>query len=82
MNRYTDKDIQTILRKTLSALPRDACHTCECLQGFLVQLQADAADDVEAAIAPHRVSRDQMHACLGCSPCPPADVFAEYLKQQ
>jgi hypothetical protein len=28
------------------------------------------------------IERERVHSCLGCDPCPPADLFAQYLRQR
>lgn len=56
---------------------RDECRDCECLQGVLVQIEIDAADNVSDITGPLKVSPAQMHSCLGCDPCPPAEIFGD-----
>jgi hypothetical protein len=77
-NRLVAVEVRSILNRLTSALPHDACQTCECFQGFLVQLLIDADQDAARLVDPHRVERGAMHACLGCDPCPPGDQYADY----
>jgi len=63
-----------------SVAGKDGCLTCECLHGFLAQIEMDAAEDAADLLAPLKVAPRQMHRCLGCNPCRPGGLFAEYLK--
>ena len=65
----------TRLDQLRAVAPFPACSTCECLQGYLAQLQLLATDDAAALVAPLRVARTEMHSCLGCDPCPPGDLL-------
>ena len=58
----------------------DPCWTCDCLQGFLTQLELDADQDVSDLTDELKIDREQMHGCLGCDPCPPGKVYADYLR--
>jgi hypothetical protein len=77
-NHLTAVEVGSILKWLTSALPHAACQTCECFQGFLVQLLIDADQEAARLIASHRVERGAMHGCLGCDPCPPGDQYADY----
>jgi hypothetical protein len=77
-NRLTAAEAGTILDRLTSALPHVACQTCECFQGFLVQLSFDADPEATSLISSHRVERGAVHGCLGCDPCPPGDQSASY----
>jgi hypothetical protein len=72
--------VRSTLQELEASLPHDACRTCECLQGFLTQLQLDAPEDAGALIRPWLAARSQVHGCLGCDPCPPGERFADYLR--
>jgi hypothetical protein len=66
------------LEKSVS---REECGSCDCLQGSLTRLELDclqAADEVGRL----KVPRGEMHGCLGCEPCPPAALFAEYIRRR
>lgn len=56
----------------------EKCRACECLQGALVQLKKDRPE-LGGEIDSLLVSAHEMHRCLGCKPCPPADVWVDYL---
>jgi hypothetical protein len=57
----------------------EKCRECECLQGMLVQLKLDRPELKEDV---DKLTTDQFHKCLGCDPCPPAEVWVEYLKER
>lgn len=70
-----------MLAETSQCLPRKSCHSCDCFQGFVTQLEIDAEDDAKKAAAPFKVDRSKMHRCLGCDPCPPGNAYSRYLKR-
>ena len=76
----TQTEVKRIVQETISGFRRAECGTCECFQGFLVQLELDAAENVSDIVSLHKVSIDWMHGCLGCDPCPPGVSFAAYLR--
>ncbi len=65
------------------------CAGCECLQGALVELRL-ALDELppdpdrevilEAIAAAMQTS--ERHSCLGCDPCSPSALLAEYYREQ
>jgi hypothetical protein len=72
-------DIEALLDRLRREVTRRECRSCECLQGFISQMERDAAQDAKPLLAKHRVVPKKIHACLGCEPCPPAEIFAKYL---
>jgi hypothetical protein len=64
------------LRKTVR---HPECRTCDCYVGFANQLQLDCVDDVSDLTGEFAVPKAEMHPCLGCEPCPPAELYADYL---
>lgn len=63
-------------------LPRQECRTCDCLQGFLTQIELDTDKKTARLIDSFKVDRERMHGCLGCDPCPPAEAFSKYMREQ
>jgi hypothetical protein len=57
----------------------ERCRTCDCLQGALTQVELEGNDQLREKAARHMVSKDEMHPCLGCKPCPPAELWIRYL---
>jgi len=76
----TRQEIQNLLAMLPHALVRDECMTCECMQGFLTQLETDTGEDITNLVAPFKAQPDEMNPCLGCDPCPPAELYADYLR--
>ena len=73
------------VHETLDALqcsiPRQECRSCDCLQGFLTQLELDATEDITDLTAHLKVPKASMHGCLGCDPCPSAEAFSSYIRE-
>lgn len=78
----TADDVRRLLKLLREDLPRQECTTCDCLLGFVTQLQIDAVEDVSHLVAAWQVPREEMHHCLGCDPCPPAEVYSDYLRRK
>jgi hypothetical protein len=78
----TKSDVATHVRETTESLPREACNTCDCFQGFLIQLELDSMEDVSNVTASWKVANEEMHGCLGCTPCPPGAAFAKYQQKK
>ncbi len=81
MRRLPVNDVQALLARLREAQARPECRSCDCLQGFLAQLEMDADPAAAALIAPLKVASREMHGCLGCEPCPPGAAYADYLQQ-
>jgi hypothetical protein len=76
-------EIQALLQAAEDSFPHGTCNTCECFLGYLAQLRIDSDPADKDLFAPFKVRRKDMHKCLGCDPCPPGDLYAEYmLKKQ
>jgi hypothetical protein len=82
-----------LIAKTLGslgpALAEDQCAGCECLQGALVELKlaleelpGDAHHAELLARVETALGRGERHACLGCEPCNPGNILAEYYREQ
>lgn len=78
----TRDEVKQFLDQSEGNLPRSECLSCDCFQGFLTQLELDASEDVSDLTERLKVSREEMHGCLGCDPCPPGSMFADYLRRQ
>ena len=78
----TPEKAKTVLEKLEQAAELEACWSCECLQGVITQLELDAAENMRPFLEIYEVRREKLHGCLGCRPCPPADLFSEYCRQR
>ena len=73
-------EVATMIEKLRGAVRKETCWACECVQHMLDQLELDADEDVADMTALLKIAREAMHNCLGCDPCPPGNVYAEYLR--
>jgi hypothetical protein len=67
----------------------EKCSACECLQGALVELKLAVEELPEGPEQARLLSGIQgamrvgaPHACLGCQPCNPGNILADYYRQQ
>ncbi len=72
--------VRSLIEQLERAATREACWSCECLQGFIAQLEHDATKDVKSLLQMYEVRKERLHGGLGCDSCPPADVFSQYLR--
>jgi hypothetical protein len=77
--RLTKEEVQALLTQLEERVGRPECWSCECLQGFIAQLELDAADDAKPLLARYKKTSAEVQRCQGCEPCPPAEIFAAYL---
>jgi hypothetical protein len=52
------------------------------MQGYLTQLYLDSEEAAHDLIRRHFVDQADIHPCLGCNPCQPADAYARYLRRK
>jgi hypothetical protein len=72
-------EAKAYLDRLKTSVAKKECWSCDCMQGLLTQLELDCPQATEL-VDPLKVPARQMHSCLGCEPCPPGAVFAEYLR--
>jgi hypothetical protein len=72
--------VRKLLAQLELAATREACWSCECLQGLIAHLETDAAEEAKELLELYEVRPERMHGCLGCQPCPPADLFAAHME--
>ena len=76
----TAGQVRKLMGQLELAATREACWSCECLQGFITQIELNAPADAKLLLETYEVRPERLHGCLGCEPCPPAEAFAAYLK--
>lgn len=76
------KEVRKLLAKLSDRVKHEECFTCDCLQGFLMQLQLDVDEDMSDLFELLEVPRESMHPCMGCDPCVPGALYAEYILKQ
>lgn len=74
------EQVAATLDRLRQAVRHEPCLTCDCFQGMVVQLELDTDEDVTDLTDELKCPREQMHPCLGCDPCPPGKLYADYLR--
>jgi hypothetical protein len=82
MPELTSAQAESIIKESAESFPHDACLTCECFLGLVSQLSIDTEPAGRTVLEAYKVPRKEMHACLGCDPCPPGDRYAGYMRQK
>jgi len=82
MQKLSRKEVQAFLAEAADSFPHDACLTCECFLGYVTRLRVDSDSASRDLIGEYKVERASIHSCLGCDPCPPGDLYAEYVRNQ
>ena len=75
-------EVQKLIDEVLLKMPHDDCRTCDCFLGFIAQLELDSQEDVSGITNPLKALREEIHGCLGCNPCPPAEVHSNYIRRK
>ena len=78
----TTGQVRKLMGQLELAATREACWSCECLQGFITQIELDALEEAKLLLETYEVRPERLHGCLGCESCPPAEVFASLLKSR
>jgi hypothetical protein len=78
--RLARDEVRSLLEQARESFPRDDCLNCECFLGYLAQLGIDADQEVHSHFDEMGIDYQHAHSCMGCDPCPPADLFADYLR--
>ncbi len=76
----TAGEIRKLLARLELAATREACWSCECLQELVSDLKLDAVEEAKSLLELYEVRPERMHGCLGCQPCPPAELFASRVR--
>jgi hypothetical protein len=82
MPKLARNELQKLLQEAEDRFPHDLCRTCACFLGYLAQLRIDSGPANKDLFLPFKIDRMEMHKCLGCDPCPPGDLYAEYMKKK
>ena len=82
MAKVNYQEVKDFLKTALDSFPHDYCQDCECFLGFVTQLRVDSDSESHNLLKQYRVDRNNIHSCLGCDPCPPGDLYAEYVRNK
>ena len=81
--------IEKTWQRLKPAVEEEKCTGCECLAGALVELRLaleelppDANQTEMLAQVSAVFGRGERHACLGCQPCNPGDILANFYRDQ
>ena len=78
----TTGQVRKLLGQLELAATREACWSCEGLQAIIRQVELDSTMEAKSLLETYEVRPERLHGCLGCEPCPPAEVFAAHLKSR
>ena len=81
-NPLSVSEIKDFLAEAKFAFRHQECATCECYLGYVAQLRIDSDEEGKEFLRDIFPERDQIHACLGCDPCPPGTLHANYLRKR
>jgi hypothetical protein len=76
------EEVYNFLAAAADSLPYSACLTCECFLGYVARLRVDSDSTGVDLIAEYQVERKRVHSCLGCDPCPPGNLYADYVRRK
>ena len=80
--RLSIDQISAIINNAEKSFRQEDCPTCECYLGYIAQLELDGDQEVQEYLAKYKPAREVIHSCLGCDPCPPGILYADYLKNK
>jgi len=75
--QISNDEAKNLVETIKTSMIRHECRDCECLQGVLVQIEINAEKDVTDWAGQLKVPPARMHSCLGCDPCPFAEIFTD-----
>jgi hypothetical protein len=78
----TVSDVAVYLTKAEESFRHQECAACECYLGYLTQLEIDSDQEAQEFLKNNQPAREEVHACLGCDPCPPGILYANYLRKR
>ena len=78
--RLVEAQVRDLLSSAVESFPLEQCDTCECFSGYVAQLEMDSDGPTRQYVRRFQKDHEEIHSCLGCDPCPPADHFARYLR--
>ena len=75
-------EIKELIRNAELSFRHEECRTCECYLGYVAQLEIDSTPDGRVFLKDYKPPREEVHSCLGCDPCAPGILYANYLRKR
>jgi len=82
MQKLTRQELHAFFDIIAGSFPHDECLTCECFLGFVTRLRMDSGKSGYDLISKYQIEKNHMHSCLGCDPCPPGNMYADYVRKK
>ena len=82
MDPLSVAEVKDLIQAAETSTRHEDCLTCECYLGYLTQLGMDADPEARSYLENLQPSKDQVHSCLGCDPCPPGVLHSTYLRKR
>jgi len=81
-NPLSVSEVKKLIKKAEGSFRHQECTTCECYLGYVTQLKIDSEPEARQYLKEYQPDRDQIHSCLGCDPCSPGILYANYLRKR
>jgi len=75
-------EVNTLIDEAKFSFRHEECATCECYLGYVIQLKIDSGAEARQFLKEIKPDRDKIHSCLGCDPCSPGTLYANYLRKR
>jgi len=73
--------VKSLIKDAEFSFRHEDCESCECYLGYIVQLQIDSDPEASDFLESYKSARGEIHSCLGCDPCSPGILYADYLRK-
>ena len=81
-NNLSVPEVKELIEKAEETFRHEECATCECYLGYVIQLKIDSGAEAQQFLKEYEPDRDKIHSCLGCDPCSPGTLYANYLRKR
>ena len=75
-------ELKTLIKKAEDTFRHKECKSCECYLGFITELKIDSDQEGQEYLREYLPPNEEIHACLGCDPCPPGILYSNYLRKK
>jgi hypothetical protein len=79
MSKLGRNEVEALLEAAEESFPYGRCNTCECFLGYIAQLRIDSDVESNELFIPYKVDHASIHRCLECDPCPPGELYSQYM---